>query len=178
MTIESILLGVLGREQGYVNHPDDPGGATCWGITEAVARTCGYPGDMAALPKDTAYAILLEHYVTGPHFDRVLVLSPILAAELVDIGVNQGTGIAVRFLQRALNCFNKQETLYLDGPVDGQLGPATLHALRAFLTRVGAEDVMRKALTCLRGARFIESGEHNPALESFEFGWFAQRINF
>lgn len=34
----------LGKEGGYSNHRDDPGGATTFGITEAVARHHGYKG--------------------------------------------------------------------------------------------------------------------------------------
>lgn len=38
MTIEAMIEATIGKEGGYVNHDDDRGGATRWGITEAVAR--------------------------------------------------------------------------------------------------------------------------------------------
>ena len=38
LTVETLIERVLDREGGYVNHPADKGGPTCFGITEAVAR--------------------------------------------------------------------------------------------------------------------------------------------
>ncbi|STE86759.1 Predicted lysozyme (DUF847) [Escherichia coli] len=34
---DEIFDEILGKEGGYVNHPDDKGGPTKWGITEKVA---------------------------------------------------------------------------------------------------------------------------------------------
>jgi Glycosyl hydrolase 108 len=44
--IDQLIDDVIGREGGYSNHPADRGGATRWGVTEAVARAHGYRGDM------------------------------------------------------------------------------------------------------------------------------------
>ena len=63
MSIEAIINGVIEVEGGYVNHPSDPGGATNMGITEAVARSAGYKGDMRNLPRSTAYSIYYTRYV-------------------------------------------------------------------------------------------------------------------
>lgn len=41
---DEIFDAVLGKEGGYVNHPDDKGGPTKWGITGKVARAHGYQG--------------------------------------------------------------------------------------------------------------------------------------
>ena len=37
MDVSQLIDDLIDREGGYVNHPADRGGATCWGITEAVA---------------------------------------------------------------------------------------------------------------------------------------------
>lgn len=42
MTKDEIFNAILGKEGGYVNHPDDKGGPTNWGITQAVARVPGF----------------------------------------------------------------------------------------------------------------------------------------
>ena len=44
---ERLIDDLIEREGGFVNHPADRGGATCFGITEAVARAHGYSGAMA-----------------------------------------------------------------------------------------------------------------------------------
>lgn len=49
-------------EGGYVDKPNDPGGATCFGITERVARANGYQGDMRTLPIETAKTIAKTEY--------------------------------------------------------------------------------------------------------------------
>lgn len=43
MTKDEIFAAILSREGGYVDHPDDRGGPTHWGITLTTAR----PGLMA-----------------------------------------------------------------------------------------------------------------------------------
>ncbi|MBZ7417096.1 glycosyl hydrolase 108 family protein, partial [Klebsiella michiganensis] len=34
MTADQIIEGILGKEGGYVNNPNDKGGPTRWGITQ------------------------------------------------------------------------------------------------------------------------------------------------
>ena len=87
---DEIFDEVLGKEGGYVNHPDDKGGPTKWGITEKVARAHGYLGDMRNLTRGQALEILEADYWYGPRFDQVANLSPDIAAELCDTGVNMG----------------------------------------------------------------------------------------
>ncbi len=57
MNIEQYLEELIKREGGYVNNPADRGGATKYGITEAVARANGYKGNMKDLPLDVAKSI-------------------------------------------------------------------------------------------------------------------------
>ncbi len=56
-SIDELVDALIEREGGYVNHPADRGGATCWGITETVARAHGYRGAMRKLPRDKAAEI-------------------------------------------------------------------------------------------------------------------------
>ncbi|MFV2379277.1 glycoside hydrolase family 108 protein, partial [Escherichia coli] len=97
---DEIFDVVLGKEGGYVNHPDDRGGPTKWGITEKVARAHGYRGDMRDLTRGQALEILEADYWYGPRFDQIAKLSPDIAAELCDTGVNMGPSVATRMLQR------------------------------------------------------------------------------
>lgn len=52
MNIEKYLDELIKREGGYVNNPADRGGATKYGITQAVARENGWNGNMKDLPLD------------------------------------------------------------------------------------------------------------------------------
>lgn len=103
MTADQIIEGILGKEGGYVNNPNDKGGPTRWGITQTTARAYGYSGDMKALPRDTAKAIYLSQYWTEPKFDRIAELSPVIAQELCDTGVNMGPRVASTGLNDTLS---------------------------------------------------------------------------
>jgi lysozyme family protein len=137
VSIDSIIEGVIGREGAFTNNPNDPGGPTMWGITERVARANGYAGPMNALPRDTAKDIYFSQYVTKPGFAAVMPLSERIAEELVDTGVNMGPSVAAILLQRSLNALNGQGRFYADVGVDGDAGPATITALKAYLAKHG-----------------------------------------
>jgi lysozyme family protein len=128
MSIDSLIDGVIGREGAFTNNPNDPGGATCWGITERVARANGYAGPMNALPRDTAKEIYFSQYVRKPGFSAIMPLSERIAEEVVDTGVNMGPAVAAMMLQRALNALNGQAKYYPDIAVDGDVGPGTIAA--------------------------------------------------
>ncbi|BDI41004.1 glycosyl hydrolase 108 family protein [Escherichia coli] len=175
---DEIFDEVLGKEGGYVNHPDDKGGPTKWGITEKVARAHGYLGDMRNLTRGQALEILEADYWYGPRFDQVANLSPDIAAELCDTGVNMGPSVASKMLQRWLNVFNQKGTLYPDMDVDGLIGPRTINALRAYLSKRGGDGelVMLTALNCTQGELYLELAEKREANQSFVYGWLKQRV--
>ena len=59
---DKIFNDIILIEGGYSNHPDDRGGKTMYGITEAVARDAGYDGDMRGLSLDFAKKVYKENY--------------------------------------------------------------------------------------------------------------------
>ncbi|KIA81368.1 hypothetical protein QR66_05235 [Chromobacterium piscinae] len=178
MSKDSIFEGILGREGGYVDHPNDRGGPTRWGITERVARAHGYQGGMRELPRETARAILEADYWTGPRFDQVAALSVAVAEELCDTGVNMGPATGAKWLQRWLNVFNQQGSLYPDVVADGQIGPRTLAALKTYLAHRGQEGerVLLKALNSSQGGRYLELAEARPENQAFVYGWVRERV--
>lgn len=178
MDITPLINAVIDREGGYSNNPDDAGGPTNFGITQAVARQQGYAGDMRALPRDEAVAIYMRLYWLKPGYDAVATRYPALAARLFDAGVNMGPVTATGFLQRALNALNRGGRDYGDIAADGALGAATLAALDSYRAVRGAagEGVLVKAVEALRGARYIELAEAHPADETFLYGWLANRV--
>ncbi len=178
MDIDRLIDTVIEREGGYGNHPADRGGATRWGVTEAVARAQGWRGPMRTLPRAEAVAIYRRLYWLRPRLDAVARRAPAIAAEMFDTGVNMGPAAAVAFLQRALNALNRGGRDYPDMATDGRIGPATLAAMDAFLATRGerGETVLLKAIEALQGERYVALAERRPANEAFLYGWLADRI--
>lgn len=179
LNVTQYIEAILQREGGFVDHPNDKGGPTNWGITEQVARSFGYFGDMRQLPRETAFNIYLERYWAQPKFDKVNDLSQSIAEEMLDTGVNMGTGTAAKFLQRALNVLNVQEQHYPDIEVDGSIGRMTLFALSSFLNRRGREGeaVLLKMLNSQQSVRYMEIAERDKRQETFQFGWQRHRVS-
>lgn len=175
---DELIDALIAREGGHVNDPRDAGGETRFGITIARAREHGYSGPMRTMPRELAVRIYRARYWTGPGLDKVAAISPAIAEELFDTGVNMGPGKAGELLQVSLNALNDGGRHYADIAEDGQIGPASLAALRAYLTRRGAqgESVLLKALNCLQGARYIELSRLRGANEAFVFGWLRERV--
>ena len=177
--VDALIGALIDREGGYVDHPADRGGPTCFGITEGVARAHGYAGAMRSLPRDEAAAIYRRLYWLRPRFDAVAERSPAVAAELFDTGVNMGPAVAATFVQRALTALNRNGRDYPDLTPDGRIGAVSLAALDAFLAVRGkrsGETVLLRALEALQGERYLRLAERRPANEAFLYGWLANRM--
>lgn len=177
MDATNLIEDVIDREGGYVDHPADRGGPTCFGITQAVARAEGYDGPIRELPRSFAATLYRRRYWQAPAFDRVALRAPALAAELFDTGVNMGPAVAATFLQRVLNALNREQRDWADIMVDGNIGAKTLHALDTLLATRGpaAETVLIRAINALQGERYLRLAELRPANEAFLYGWLAHR---
>lgn len=131
-SVREIAEAIVAREGGYVNDPDDPGGATNFGVTIHTMRRLGLDldrdgdvdtRDVRRLTRDQAVDIFIRHYFHKPRID---LLPAALQASVFDMYVNAG-GNAVKILQRLLAEFDEPVT------VDGALGPETAAASsRAF----------------------------------------------
>lgn len=174
-----VLAHTWEDEGGFSNHPDDPGGKTRFGITEAVARSHGYTGDMRELPVEDAKSMYRLSYFEGPKFDQVAERSLKLSMELFDAGVNMGPGRAAMMLQRALTLLNRRGKDYPDLAPDGAIGDITLRALDSFLTERDKEGevVLLKALLCQRGSYYMDLAASDERFESFLYGWLRTRVD-
>ena len=117
--IDKMIDRVIDNEGGYVNHPDDKGKETKYGITEAVARANGYKGSMKNLPKSKAFDIYKTRYWTNACQS---INSQAASFLMLDMNANHGTKNASKILQRALN------TLCSGLVVDGIAGAKTINA--------------------------------------------------
>lgn len=172
---QHIIDNILAAEGGYVNDVRDSGGETNFGITAAVARQFGHMGAMRDLTRANAFDIYSQLYWDKVKADDLLALSSAVCEEVVDTGVNMGTGRAGKFLQRCLNVLNKRGSLYRDLTVDGGIGPATINALRAYLNSRD-EQTLVKALNCMQGAYYITLAERREKDERFVYGWLKNRV--
>jgi len=172
-TVYAMISEILKREGGFVEHPDDAGGATKYGITERTARRHGWTGEMRDLPEAEAREIYGQEYWRGPGLDLVAEVSERIAAELLDTGVNMGPLTAIMFFKRALGALSA-------GPIErgGKGGERTLATLEGFLAKRGKEGerVLLVALNCLQGERYIELAEKREQNRSFLYGWLARRV--
>ena len=130
LSVLDIANGIVAREGGFVNDPDDPGGATNFGVTIGTMRGLGLDldgdgdvdvADVRALTRDQAVEIFVEHYFERPGIGDLPV---VLQASVFDMYVNAG-GNAVVILQRMLRQMGH------DIDVDGIIGPQTLRAATA-----------------------------------------------
>lgn len=105
---------LMDHEGGYVNHPNDPGGETKWGVTKRVAREYGYNGSMRELPRSTAHIIAEKLYWNVINGDK---LDKSVAWQMMDAAYNHGNRNAIKMLQRAVGTSD-----------DGIIGSKTLGA--------------------------------------------------
>ena len=129
-TVEEIAKDILRREGGFVNDPDDPGGATNHGVTIGTLRRLGLDlngdgdvdiSDVRQLSAAQALNIYLQHYFERPKIGR---LPDVLQPSVFDMYVNAGSN-AVKLLQRLLGQMGQELT------VDGVIGPQTIAAAEA-----------------------------------------------
>ena len=171
--VAAIIAAVLAVEGGYVDHPSDPGGATNWGITERVARQCGYTGSMRALPKEVAFACYQRNYVERPGFLPLVEIDPAVAEEVIDTGVNMGPARPTRFFRRAVN-----EVCRTRLPITASMDATAVQAWRDCRANLGRTACIRAldSLDRQQRAEYDRLVRVNPKLRVFHRGWINHRI--
>lgn len=129
-TVKEIAEEIVAREGGFVNDPDDPGGATNHGVTIHTLRRLGLDinhdsridvADVRGLTRGQAVDIYIEHYFKRP---GIGALPEAVQPSVFDMYVNAGMN-AVKILQRL--CID----MGFPCDPDGQLGPQTIRAAQA-----------------------------------------------
>jgi len=163
-SVTAIADEIIAREGGYVNDPDDPGGATNYGVTIHTMRRLGLDldgdgrvtvQDVRRLTKATARKIFVDHYFRRP---RIAELPEALQASVFDMYVNAGAH-AVRILQRLLNAMGHALA------VDGVIGPRTVAAARA--AEAAAPDHIADAYGIERRNYYYALADRRPASRKF-----------
>lgn len=174
---DAAVNDLLRIEGGYSNHPEDRGGKTRYGITEAVARGHGYTGSMKDLPLDLAIRIYEKDYWDRCRCDDICALDLPLGLRVFDMAVNMGPGGAGKVLQQELTLLNRRGKDYPDLKVDGEIGPVTVAALSALLKKRGeaGHTVINRAVRNMQGSRYHYIAKDNESQEDFYFGWLLHR---
>lgn len=152
MTRDDTIAFIIEIEGGYVNDPNDSGGATKYGVTQKYLdgrrnHIDGLPPSVADLTTDQAAQL----YATDQWLEiRGDDLPPLLQLIALDCAVNQGGPEACILLQGTVHA--KQ---------DANIGPVTLAALHA-------ADPMKLLMRfgVARAMRYFFTGKLN-----FELGW-------
>ncbi len=155
---------IVAREGGYVNDPDDPGGATKYGVTIHTMRRLGIDldgngkitaEDVKRLSRNKAVEIFLQHYFLSP---RIAELPSVLHETVFDMYVNAG-GNAVKILQRLLREMGE------DVSVDGAIGPQTIPACAR--ANVKAPDHIADAYGIARRNYYFNIADRRPASRKY-----------
>jgi lysozyme family protein len=164
--VESIIDDIIRREGDFINHPNDRGGPTKYGITAKILGNWRHLGrvatsdEVAALTEAEAREIYRHQYIVEPSFDAIT--HPALQALLVDSGVHSDPKTAAHWLQTAVGV-----------AADGVIGPKTLAAIVA----TDQSKLYRKVLA----ARLRHLGRlitHDPEQSVFAAGWMNRMAEF
>jgi lysozyme family protein len=163
-TVQQIATQIVAREGGFVDDPDDPGGATKYGVTIYTMRRLGLDlsgdgtingVDVRMISKSQAVDIFVQHYFEKP---RLSLLPKVLHPSIFDMYVNAG-GQAVKILQRLLREMGFGVT------VDGIVGPKTA---RACDNAVNPDPVaLRDAYGVARRNFYFRLADNRPASRKY-----------
>jgi lysozyme family protein len=163
-SVDAIAKAIVDREGGFVNDPDDPGGATKFGVTIGTMRRLGIDltgdgqvsvADVRRLTREKAVEIYVEHYFRRPRIDQ---LPEAIQPSVFDMYVNAG-GNAVKILQRLLIEMGH------DVEADGAIGPQTIRA--AAEAAKAAPGLLADAYGIARRNYYYALGDERPQSRKF-----------
>ncbi|MGI3210619.1 holin-associated N-acetylmuramidase [Roseovarius tibetensis] len=162
--VKAIAADIVAREGGFVDDPDDPGGATKYGVTIHTMRRLGLDldgdgdvdvSDVRAISRAQAVRIFIEHYHDRP---GIAHLPKVLRPSVFDMYVNAGAN-AVKILQRLLR--DMGEAIDVDGVIGPQTAAAAARATRS------APDHIADAYGIARRNYYFALADARPASRKY-----------
>lgn len=164
---------VLAHEGGWVNNPNDPGGATNYGVSLRFLKDhpegdFNHDGrvdvrDIKNMTVEQASTIYKIFWWDKFHYGNIH--DQTLATKVFDFSVNMGAKRAHILLQEALN-----DAFDLNLECDGVLGPASIQAINS--AQDGDEEQQLITAYCNSAWGFYQRlAERNPKLKVFLKGW-------
>lgn len=163
-SVKDIAQEIVAREGGYVNDPDDPGGATNHGVTIHTMRRLGLDltgdgkittEDVKRLTRAQAVDVFIEHYHKRP---GVAALPEALQPSVFDMYVNAGAN-AVKVLQRLLT------DMGFPCDPDGAIGAQTIRA--AQMAQDAAPSHLADAYAIARRNYYYGLADARPASRKY-----------
>lgn len=163
-SVRQIATEIVKREGGFVDDPDDPGGATNFGVTIHTMRHLGLDldrdgtvsvADVRALTQAQAIDIFETYYFEKP---LIALLPEAIQASVFDMYVNAGAN-AVKILQRLLIDMGH------DVVVDGVLGPKSIAAAQS--AYLDAPEHLADAYGIARRNYYFRIADRRPASRKY-----------
>lgn len=181
-SVRELASEIVAREGGFVEDPDDPGGATKYGVTIHTLRRLGLDvtgdgrvdgADVRRLTQAQAVEIYIDHFFRRP---GIGALPEVLQPTVFDMYVNAGAH-AVKILQRLCG------QMGFACSEDGLIGPETIRAAqRAFEAAPGH---MADAYGIARRNYYYALADARPASRKYarrrdggKGGWIARAEEF
>jgi lysozyme family protein len=170
---EKIIIPILEREGGFVDHPQDPGGATNKGITFVTFKNHAQSilgieptlENLKNLSDDQAKTLYYYLYwlkINGEYIENINI-----AELLLDMAINSGCKTAVKYLQESINFISGTDPI----KEDGACGPITTE-----LINKSDAKILFRAFKINRISFFNNLVKRKPSLKVFLNGWM-NRIN-
>lgn len=155
---------ILRFEGGYVDDPDDPGGATNFGVTLRTLRSLGLDidgsgridkADVRSLSKEHAIKIFVDEYFLRP---KINMLPEVIQHCVFDMMVNSGNR-AIKILQQVCTLFDEPLN------ADGVIGPNTIQASHRVEEKAGG--LILDAYAIERRNFYFDLADRRPVLRKF-----------
>ena len=169
--IDEMVNTILKHEGGYVNHPNDRGGPTNFGITQKTLEGWRKKPvsieDVQNLTEEEARTIYKTNYFLAPKIDK---LPEVIQPQMFDMSINHGSGRAVKILQDTLN--DKIPT-----GIDGGIGPQTIRNSIEYMDSFDSRE-LNNTMVEKRIQFFKSIVRNNESQAVFLKGWIKRAKTF
>ncbi len=169
-----ILKKTLSHEGGYVNHPNDKGGATNYGITQdtlsSYLKRSATIEDVKNIDLAIVEAIYMKNFYIA---NNVQNLDYTIQTQVFDMCVNHGGRNAIKLLQKTVNLLcSTGDRLIADG-INGK-------NTQKIVNQIAKKDAVK--LNNILSRRRLEFYDNiiaaKPSQKVFKNGWYARAKDF
>ncbi len=170
--VDHMIEDILRREGGFVDHPNDRGGPTNFGITLRTLASSRQQevtrDDVRRMTQDEARSIYMARYYTGPKINK---LAAAIQPVMFDMSINHGPGTAIKLLQDLL------QAICPPCDVDGGIGKESIDGVKNALKAVGDKALVND-LVDRRVALFKSIVKRDASQSVFLKGWLRRAEEF